>query len=181
MMKLKMLVVAAGVMAMPALGHAQDMSKDSMKMKGDTMMMMKGDSMMKHDDSMMKGDASMKMSKMKMSKMKSMSARKGKMAKMDSDDMKAGSGMMSKGGDCPRGCPTSKGAAGLTGPQFLALQQELRDRGCGNEHVTGLLDSPTRRAIAACAKKMSVANNAGAVLVAMNIGYGEADVSMKKM
>jgi ribosomal protein L29 len=33
----------------------------------------------------------------------------------------------SDGTTCPWGCPTSSGAAGLTGPQFLALQQELRD------------------------------------------------------
>jgi hypothetical protein len=46
----------------------------------------------------------------------------------------------SDGTTCPWKCPTSKGAAGLTGVQFLALQQELRDRGCGNAHVTGVLD-----------------------------------------
>ncbi len=78
--------------------------------------------------------------------------------------------------DCPRGCPTSKGAAGLSGVQFLALQQELRDRGCGNAHVTGRLDGATRAAIAKCAKQLSVANNAAAVLVALNIGFSEADV-----
>ncbi len=79
-------------------------------------------------------------------------------------------------GDCPKGCPTSKGAAGLSGVQFLALQQELRDRGCGNAHVTGWLDGATRAAIKKCAKELNVANNAAAVLVAMNVGYSEADV-----
>lgn len=79
----------------------------------------------------------------------------------------------STGTDCPKGCPTSPGAAGLTGVEFLALQQELRDRGCGNAHVTGRLDATTRRAISKCAKQLGVANNARAVLTAMNIGYSE--------
>jgi hypothetical protein len=47
--------------------------------------------------------------------------------------------------------------------------------------VTGNLDGATRHAIAVCAKKLGVANNAGAVLVAMNIGYSDADVSAAKM
>lgn len=81
------------------------------------------------------------------------------------------------GTTCPWGCPTSKGTAGLTGPQFLALQQELRDRHCGNSHVTGRLDAATRIAIRNCAKKMGVANNAGAVLVAFDIGYSSSDVN----
>lgn len=78
---------------------------------------------------------------------------------------------------CPWGCPTSKGVAGLSGAQFLALQQELRDRQCGNNHVTGRLDAATRTAIRNCAKKLGVANNAGAVLVAFGIGYTNADVA----
>lgn len=84
----------------------------------------------------------------------------------------------SDGTTCPWGCPTSKGAAGLTGPQFLALQQELRDRKCGTNHVTGRLDAATRIAIRNCARKLGVANNAAAVLVAMDVGYGPSDVSM---
>lgn len=76
---------------------------------------------------------------------------------------------------CPMGCPTSRGAAGLTGVQFLALQQEMRDRGCGNGHVTGRLDAPTRKAISACAKQLNVANSAEAVLAALNIGFGPGD------
>ena len=86
----------------------------------------------------------------------------------------------SDGTTCPWGCPTSSGAAGLTAAQFLALQQELRDAKCGNNHVTGRLDAATRIAIRNCAKKLGVANNAGAVLVAMNIGYSDADVNMKQ-
>jgi len=81
------------------------------------------------------------------------------------------------GTTCPWGCPTSKGVAGLTGPQFLALQQELRDRKCGNNHVTGRLDAATRTAIRNCARKLDVANNAAAVLVALAIGYGPGDVN----
>jgi hypothetical protein len=80
------------------------------------------------------------------------------------------------GTECPKGCPTSKGAAGLSGIQFLALQQELRDRGCGNAHVTGRLDGATRSAIRTCAQRLNVANNARAVLIAMNIGFSETDI-----
>ena len=83
----------------------------------------------------------------------------------------------SDGTSCPWGCPTSKGTAGLTGPQFLALQQELRDRKCGTNHVTGRLDAATRIAIRNCAKKMGVANTAAAVLVGFDIGFGPSDVS----
>lgn len=82
----------------------------------------------------------------------------------------------SDGTTCPWKCPTSKGAAGLTGVQFLALQQELRDRGCGNSHVTGSLDATTRRAISVCAKRLGVANKASAVLAAFNVGFTEAEL-----
>ena len=82
----------------------------------------------------------------------------------------------SKSADCPKGCPTSKGAAGLTGVQFLALQQELRDRECGITRVTGVLDGPTRRAISVCAKKLGVANKAAAVLAAMDVGYSASEL-----
>lgn len=83
----------------------------------------------------------------------------------------------SDGTTCPWGCPTSAGAAGLTGPQFLALQQELRDRKCGLPHVTGRLDAATRTAIRNCARKMGVANSAAAVLIAADVGYGPSDVN----
>ena len=84
----------------------------------------------------------------------------------------------SDGTTCPWGCPTSNGTAGLTGPQFLALQQELRDAKCGVTHVTGRLDAATRTAIRTCAKKMGVANNAAAVLVGFDIGFSAADVNV---
>ena len=169
-MKLKLLVVAAGLMALPAMGHAQGVSKDSMMMKDSMKMSMKKMPAKK-----------MSAKKMKMAKVEKTEAGEGKESmKMEkSEHMAAAS--TSTGTDCPMKCPSSKGAAGLTGPQFLALQQELRDRGCGNTHVTGWLDAPTRHAIATCAKKMNVANKAGAVLVAMNIGYSDADVSAAKM
>jgi hypothetical protein len=60
----------------------------------------------------------------------------------------------------------------------MALQQELRDRKCGNTHVTGRLDAATRLAIRTCAKKLGVGNNAAAVLVAFDIGYGPSDVGL---
>jgi peptidoglycan hydrolase-like protein with peptidoglycan-binding domain len=65
--------------------------------------------------------------------------------------------------------------AGLNRIQFLALQQELRDQGCGVTNVDGHYGPQTRRAIATCAKKFNSANNAAALLVAMNIGFGPND------
>jgi peptidoglycan hydrolase-like protein with peptidoglycan-binding domain len=65
--------------------------------------------------------------------------------------------------------------AGLNKIQFLALQQELRDQGCGVTNVDGRYGPSTRRAIATCAKKFNTANNAAALLTAMNIGFGPND------
>jgi peptidoglycan hydrolase-like protein with peptidoglycan-binding domain len=65
--------------------------------------------------------------------------------------------------------------AGLSKIQFLALQQELRDQGCGVTNVDGQYGPQTRRAIATCAKKFNSANNAAALLTAMNIGFGPND------
>ena len=65
--------------------------------------------------------------------------------------------------------------AGLSRIQFLALQQELRDQGCGVTNVDGRYGPQVRRAIAACAKKFNSANNAAALLQAMNIGFGPND------
>ena len=65
--------------------------------------------------------------------------------------------------------------AGLSRIQFLALQQELRDQGCGVTNVDGHYGPQTRRAIATCAKKFNSANNAAALLAAMNIGFGPGD------
>src|SRR3954464_8149348 len=65
--------------------------------------------------------------------------------------------------------------AGLSKIQFLALQQELRDQGCGGTNGAGHYGPKTRRAIAACAKKFNSANNAQALPTAMNIGFGPTD------
>jgi len=65
--------------------------------------------------------------------------------------------------------------AGLSRVSFLALQQELRDQGCGITNVDGRYGPQTRRAIATCAKKFNSANNAAALLAAMNIGFGPTD------
>lgn len=131
MMKLKMLVVAAAIVALPAVGHAQ--AKDSTAVSALPAESVNGARPVPPSD----------------------------------------------GPSCPWGCPTSKGVAGLSGAQFLALQQEMRDKGCGDIRITGKLDGPTRRAISTCAKKLGVANNAPAVLVAMKIGYTAADVPAK--
>lgn len=131
MMKLKMLVVAAAIVALPAVGHAQTADSTAV--------------------SALPAEST-----------------NGARPVPPSD-----------GTTCPWGCPTSKGVAGLTGPQFLALQQEMRDKGCGDIRITGVLDGPTRRAISTCSKKLGVANNAPAVLVAMKIGYTAADIPAK--
>lgn len=182
-MKLKLLVVAAAIVTLPAIGHAQSMSKDSMMMKGDTMM--KHDAMtkksMKKSAGMMKTEAAKEGESAMMEKKEMKTAPRHRAARAEKMEHMAMKTAPMDGTSCPMKCPSSKGAGGLTGTQFLALQQELRDRGCGNAHVTGWMDSPTRRAIATCAKKMNVANKAAAVLVAMNIGYSEADVSAGKM
>ncbi len=65
--------------------------------------------------------------------------------------------------------------AGLNKIQFLALEQELRDQGCGVTNVDGHYGPSVRRAIATCAKKFNTANNAAALLAAMNIGFGPND------
>ena len=70
--------------------------------------------------------------------------------------------------------------AGLSRIQFLALQQELRDQGCGVTNVDGHYGPQTRRAIATCAKKFNTANNAAALLAAMNIGFGPNDTPPTK-
>jgi hypothetical protein len=183
-MKLKLLVVAAGLMALPAMGSAQTPTDTTMKMGKDTMMKMK----MKDSTAVQKRAAARRAAA------RAKRAAAGDTMAMATTATTTPTGALpaesvngprpvppSDGTTCPWKCPTSKGTAGLTGPQFLALQQELRDKGCGTSHVTGWLDSPTRHAVGVCAKKLGVANNAGAVLVAMNIGYGASDVSTGKM
>lgn len=148
-MKLKNLALIACCMAMPALASAQEPMK------------MGHDSTMKMDSS--KGKSQGDHGKRTRARGSRRSARG---MEMNHSRMN-----MTPGAACARGCPTSSGTAGLTGPQFLALQQELRDRGCGNNHVTGVLDAPTRAAIRSCAAKWGVAATPAAVLNKMNIGY----------
>lgn len=63
---------------------------------------------------------------------------------------------------------------GLTKIQLLALQQELKDQ-CGLQHATGVMDGPTRHAIAVCNKKYGTQGNGAALLSAMNIGFNTGE------
>lgn len=63
---------------------------------------------------------------------------------------------------------------GLTKVQLLALQQELKDQ-CGLAHSTGVMDGPTRHAIAVCNKKYNTTGNGAALLAAMNVGFSSGD------
>jgi hypothetical protein len=64
---------------------------------------------------------------------------------------------------------------GLTKVELLALQQEMRDQGCGNKHAAGEWDAATKGAIRTCAKKYNASTNAKELLAAMNIGFGAGD------
>ncbi len=63
---------------------------------------------------------------------------------------------------------------GLTRVQLLALQQELKEQ-CGLAHSTGVMDGPTRHAIAVCNKKYGTQGNGAALLAAMNVGFGTGE------
>lgn len=63
---------------------------------------------------------------------------------------------------------------GLTRVQLLALQQELKDQ-CGLAHATGVMDGPTRHAIAVCNKKYGTQGNGAALLAAMDVGFNAGD------
>src|SRR4030088_1014776 len=65
--------------------------------------------------------------------------------------------------------------AGLKRIKSMPLQPELRDQGSGVTNVDGHYGPQTCRAIATCAKKFNTANNAAALLTAMNIGFGPND------
>lgn len=66
--------------------------------------------------------------------------------------------------------------AGLGRVEFLALQQQLRDDGCGVRHVTGRMDANTRTAIRRCMTKYNVTTrNVRALLDSMHIGFGPTD------
>jgi len=64
---------------------------------------------------------------------------------------------------------------GLTKVELLALQQEMRDQGCGNKHAAGEWDAATKGAIRACAKKYNTSTNAKELLAAMNVGFSAGD------
>lgn len=63
---------------------------------------------------------------------------------------------------------------GLTKIELLALQQEMRDRGCGNKHAPGVMNAETRRAIANCGRRAGV-TGARALLQSFNNGFGSND------
>lgn len=63
---------------------------------------------------------------------------------------------------------------GLTKVQLLGLQQELKDQ-CGLQHATGVMDGPTRHAIAVCNKKYGTQGNGAALLAAMNVGFNTGE------
>ncbi len=64
---------------------------------------------------------------------------------------------------------------GMTKVQLLGLQQELKDQ-CGLAHATGVMDGPTRHAIAVCNKKYGTQGNGAALLSAMNVGFSAGDL-----
>jgi len=75
-----------------------------------------------------------------------------------------------------RGRMASSGStAGMSHVEFLALQQQLRDDGCGLQHVTGRMDAATRRAIAQCKTKYNVTGDTQALVDAMKIGFSSGD------
>jgi hypothetical protein len=63
---------------------------------------------------------------------------------------------------------------GLTKVQLYALQQQLKAE-CGLQHATGVMDGPTRHAIAVCNKKYGTHGNGAELLSAMNIGFSPSD------
>src|SRR5438046_1797644 len=63
---------------------------------------------------------------------------------------------------------------GLTKVQLYALQQQLKAE-CGLKHATGVMDGPTRHAIAVCNKKYGTHGNGAQLLAAMDIGFGPSD------
>src|SRR6266498_2152962 len=68
---------------------------------------------------------------------------------------------------------------GLTRVQLLALQQQLKEE-CGLQHATGVMDGPTRHAIAVCNKKYGTQGNGRALLAAMGNGFDSAQGSPRR-
>lgn len=69
-------------------------------------------------------------------------------------------------------CAAPVFAQGLTRVETLALQQQLRDDGCGTTNITGRVDATTRADVKKCETKYSGASTPSAMLTAMNIGFG---------
>lgn len=69
----------------------------------------------------------------------------------------------------------SRASEGLSKIELLALQQEMRDRGCGNKHAPGVMNAETRRAIRVCSQRLGVTGGARALLVAFNNGFAAND------
>ena len=63
------------------------------------------------------------------------------------------------------------GIEALSKVELLALQQEMRDRGCGNRHAPGVVTAETRRALRNCMRQHNV-TTARDLLVNFNIGFG---------
>jgi hypothetical protein len=69
-------------------------------------------------------------------------------------------------------CAAPVFAQGLTRVETLALQQQLRDDGCGSSHITGRVDATTRADVKKCETKYAGATDAPSMLAAMKIGFG---------
>jgi|GEM_PF-621449 len=63
-------------------------------------------------------------------------------------------------------------AQGLSRVETLALQQQLRDDGCGSSHITGRVDAMTRANVKKCESKYAGATDPRSMLSAMKIGFG---------
>lgn len=72
-------------------------------------------------------------------------------------------------------CAAPAFAQGLTQVEVLALQQQLRDDGCGVTHISGHMDGMTRSAVKKCGSKYSGATDARSMLSAMHIGFGNGN------
>ena len=70
---------------------------------------------------------------------------------------------------------TRSSTDGLTKIELLALQQEMRDRGCGNRRAPGVMNAETRRAIRTCSQRLGVTGGARALLAAFNNGFAAND------
>ncbi|HXC26114.1 MAG TPA: hypothetical protein VNU46_09385 [Gemmatimonadaceae bacterium] len=70
------------------------------------------------------------------------------------------------------------GTASASRVEIMALQQELRDRGCSPGAVTGQLNAQTRHAMA-CARKdgLATGDSPKAMLQSLNVGFSGEDTT----